>query len=55
MAVRRLQESRKIFGVEHIEMSGDTTATASIDVDLDVAEIDLKIPEDELKVSNLDI
>ena len=36
-------------------MSGDTTATASIDVDLDVAEIDMKIPEDELKVSNLDI
>ena len=40
--------------MDHIEMSGDTT-TASIDVDLDVAEIDLKIQEDELKVSNLDI
>ena len=35
-------------------MSADT-ATAGIDVDLDVAEIDLKIPEDELKISNLDI
>ena len=34
-------------------MSGDTAT--SIDLDLDVAEIDLKIPEDELKVSNLDI
>ena len=34
-------------------MSGDTTT--GIDLDLDVAEIDLKIPEDELKVSNLDI
>ena len=54
MAVRRLQESRKIFGVDHIEMPGDTIA-ASVDVDLDVAEIDLKIQEDELKVSNLDI
>ena len=51
MAVRRLQDSRKIFvGVSHIE-----NTTASIDVDLDVAEIDLKIQEDELKVSNLDI
>ena len=37
-------------------MVGHTpTAAASIDVDLDVAQIDLKIPEEELRVSNLDI
>ena len=51
--MRRFQDSRQIIDLEHSEMAGDTTN--SIDVDLDVNEIDLKIPEDELKVSNLDI
>ena len=51
--MRRLQDSRQIFDLEPSEIAGDTNN--SIDVDLDVAEIDLKIPEDELKVSNLDI
>ena len=48
-ASRRLQKPRNNFGLEDIDIPDDVGPA----VDLDLPEIDLKIPDEELNVSGL--